>query len=157
MTAAQPNPESSGGGRNLYLVEMLLGGGLLLLVVAILAGYYLPSGTRGHGGNIVTLTAANWRKEVIESKVPVVVDFWAEWCGPCRKLAPTIDELAEHYAVRVKVGKVNIDDEKEIAADYDIRQIPIVCIFNGGKEPRKVILGLTSKEHLVKEIESVLK
>jgi thioredoxin 1 len=133
------SPESPGRVRNLYLVELLLGGGLLLLVAAI---FFTNNGGSGKANaNIVTLTAENWQKEVVESPVPVVVDFWAPWCGPCRQLSPIVDEVAEKYAGRAKVGKLNVDDAKEIAARYRVSAIPQVSIFTGGATPQRTLVG----------------
>jgi thioredoxin 1 len=154
-----PPRESSGGVRNLYLVEILLGAGLLLMVVLIFMAnnpssqHDEPSDTNG---NIVTLTAANWQKEVMSSSVPVVVDFWAPWCGPCRQLAPTIERLADRYAGKVKIGKVNVDDAQTLGAQYRIESIPTVLIFAGGGAPRQKIVGLTSEAVLAAEIDRVL-
>jgi thioredoxin 1 len=132
---------------------VVLGSALLLLIV----GIFLANSSHHGSASIVTLTAANWQKEVIDSPVPVVVDFYADWCGPCRELAPTIDKVASRYAGRIKVGKLNIDDVPEIAARYDIVNIPRVYIFDGGEEPRKTMVGLVSETTLVREIESVLR
>jgi thioredoxin 1 len=108
------------------------------------------------GANVVEFTNENWQNEVVESSSPVVVDFWAPWCGPCRQLSPIIDRLATQYAGRVKIGKLNVDDATEIAARYGINAIPRVYIFKGGDQPKKMIVGLTSEANLVKEINSVL-
>ena len=108
------------------------------------------------GANVVEFTSDNWQQEVVESAVPVVVDFYAPWCGPCRLLSPIIDKLATQYAGKVKVGKINIDDAQDIATKYGILNIPRVYIFKGGDQPQKMIVGLTSEANLVKEINSVL-
>jgi len=91
-----------------------------------------------------------------ESALPVLVDFWAPWCGPCRMLSPTIDRLAEQFAGKVKVGKLNVDDSPDLASKYGIVNIPRVYIFKGGDQPQKMIVGLTSESNIVKEINSVL-
>jgi thioredoxin 1 len=106
--------------------------------------------------NIVEFTEANWNQEVEQSTVPVLVDFWAPWCGPCRQLGPTIDRLATQFAGKLKVGKLNVDDAQELAAKYRILNIPRVLIFKGGEQPVKTIVGLVSEAELVKNINSVL-
>ena len=81
----------------------------------------------------LVLTSDNFKTEVLESEIPVLVDFWASWCGPCRMLGPVIAELAEEYEGKVKVGKVNVDDEEELAMEYGIQSIPTVLFFKGGE------------------------
>jgi thioredoxin 1 len=83
--------------------------------------------------NVCVLTSENWETEVLGSKEPVLVDFWAVWCPPCRMIAPTIEALAVEYAGRVKVAKVNVDDNEELAARYDIRSIPTLLVFREGR------------------------
>src|SRR5438132_1118669 len=102
--------------------------------------------------NIKELGEANWDQEVIKSEVPVLVDFWAPWCGPCRALAPTIDKLATQYAGKVKVGKVNTDDNQELAAKYGITGIPQVLLFHGGDQPKERLVGLQPEASFVKII-----
>ncbi|MBI3932465.1 MAG: thioredoxin [Acidobacteria bacterium] len=82
--------------------------------------------------NVRELTTENWESEVLSAAEPVLVDFWAEWCAPCRMIAPTIDALATEYAGRVKVGKLNVDENEEIAGRYGIRSIPTLLVFRGG-------------------------
>ena len=81
----------------------------------------------------ITLTKNNFEKEVMQSEKPVLVDFWASWCGPCRMLAPVIEEIAKDYEGSIKVGKVNVDDEEELASYFQIMSIPTVMIFKNGK------------------------
>jgi thioredoxin 1 len=81
----------------------------------------------------ITVTAANFKKEVLESQVPVLLDFWAEWCNPCKMIAPSIEQLAETYKGRIVVGKVNVDVEADLAAQYSIISIPTLMVFKGGE------------------------
>jgi len=81
----------------------------------------------------ITITKQNFEAEVLNSEIPVLVDFWAVWCGPCRMIAPAVEEIAEEYAGKVKVGKVNVDDEPELAAKFGIASIPTLMVFEGGK------------------------
>src|SRR5437660_5207194 len=92
--------------------------------------------------NVVELTTANWEKEVVKSDKPVLVDFWAVWCGPCRALSPTIDRLADQYAGKVKVGKLNTDEAPDVAARYGISSIPQVMLFKGGQDPVDKTVGV---------------
>lgn len=97
--------------------------------------------------NIVTLTQENFSKEVLESSKPVLVDFWAEWCGPCKMLGPILDELAQEYDGRVRIGKVNIDEHQDLASKFGIRSIPTLLLFRQG-EVADQIVGLRSKRDL---------
>jgi thioredoxin 1 len=106
--------------------------------------------------NVLEFTTDNWQQEVAQSDKPVLVDFWAPWCGPCRALAPTIDRVAEQFAGRLKVGKLNTDDNQDMAVKYGISGIPQVLIFKGGEQPRERVVGLTSERELVKVINRVL-
>ncbi len=108
------------------------------------------------GQNVLEFTEANWQKEVLESDQPVLVDFWAPWCGPCRALSPVIERIASQFAGRLKVGKLNIDDNQEIATQYAISSIPQVFVFKGGGEPKQRVVGLTSEAELIKMINRVL-
>jgi len=85
------------------------------------------------GTNTLTFTDAGWDKEVLNSDIPVLVDFWAEWCGPCRMMSPTVDAIATDYAGRVKVGKLNVDENGSTSMRYQVRGIPTLLLFKGGK------------------------
>ncbi len=98
------------------------------------------------------LSAAEFDTVVLSSKEPVLVDFWAEWCAPCRALGPTIDELADDFADRAKVAKVDIDAAPELASRYGVASIPTVIVFRGG-EPVERITGLAPKERLADLLE----
>ena len=100
----------------------------------------------------LTITQQNFEQEVLLTKEPVLVDFWATWCGPCRMLAPVIEEIANEYAGKVKVGKVNVDDERELALEYGVSSIPTVMVFQNG-EVKETSVGYRPKE----EIEQLLK
>lgn len=100
----------------------------------------------------IELNETNFDREVLESNQPVVVDFWAEWCGPCRRLAPTIDELATDYDGRVVVGKLNVDENPAIQSRFSIMGIPTVLIFKGGEIVEQVV-GLADKSALKKLID----
>jgi thioredoxin 1 len=106
--------------------------------------------------NVMEFTTANWDQEVLKSDQPVLVDFWAAWCGPCRALAPTIDKIATQFAGRIKVGKLNTDDNADLAVKYGISGIPQVLLFKGGGEPRERLVGVQPEAALVKAINRVL-
>lgn len=97
--------------------------------------------------HVLSFTDSNFDAEVLRNAKPVLVDFWAEWCMPCKMLAPTIDEMAEEFAGKATVGKLDIDANQEVAANLGISAIPTVILFKGGK-PVKKFVGLTSKEQL---------
>ncbi|HYE62743.1 MAG TPA: thioredoxin [Phycisphaerales bacterium] len=96
-------------------------------------------------------TDSNFESEVLKSDKPVIVDFWAAWCPPCRALSPIIDSLADELGGRVKVGKVNTDDNRILAAQYNISSIPTVMIFSGGR-PVKKLIGLRRKEEFLSAV-----
>ncbi|MGB9602437.1 MAG: thioredoxin [Verrucomicrobiia bacterium] len=104
---------------------------------------------------IVELTADNFESEVIRSQIPVVVDFWAEWCGPCKMLAPTLDELADEYAGKVKIGKLNVDNHPEIANNYGISSIPTLLFFKNGNVAGQSV-GVKPKSALKSAIDKLI-
>jgi len=105
--------------------------------------------------NIVKLMKSNFDAEVLKSEGTVLVDFWAEWCGPCRMIAPLIEELANDFQGKLKVGKLNVDEERDIALQYGIRSIPTLIVFKEGK-PVDQIIGALPKSALKSKIEGLL-
>ena len=106
-------------------------------------------------GTITDVSDTNFQAEVLESDTPVLVDFWAPWCGPCRMVAPIVEELAGEYEGRVKFVKLNTDENPNTAAAFQVLSIPTMIIFKGG-EPAKKIIGAYPKRKLEGELESVL-
>ena len=105
--------------------------------------------------NIVTLNQANFQKEALASTLPVLVDFWAEWCGPCKMIAPVLDEVASEYEGRIVVGKVNIDEDQSLAAEYGVRAIPTLLLFKNGQVIEQIV-GLRSKRDLKSSLDKSL-
>lgn len=97
--------------------------------------------------NIATLTQETFAAQVLQSPVPVLVDFWAEWCGPCKMIAPILDELADEYEGRVKIAKVNVDNDQALAAEYGVTAIPTLIVFQNGQVVEQM-RGLRSKRDL---------
>jgi len=98
-------------------------------------------------GNLLELTNDNFEEEALKSEVPVLIDFWAEWCGPCQMVGPAVEELAEEYSGKVKVCKLNVDNAREVASNYGIRSIPTLMIFKDGTV-KDTIVGAQPKDSL---------
>ena len=106
--------------------------------------------------NIVTLTEGNFSEEVLKSTTPVLVDFWAEWCGPCKMIAPVLDELATEYAGRVKVAKVDVDQQQPIAVKYNIQSMPTLLFFKNGQPAGQLVGAAHSKRSLKEALDRLL-
>lgn len=104
---------------------------------------------------VIELNANNWGQEVMQSELPVLVDFWAPWCGPCKMVGPVVETLASENAGKINVGKLNVDENKSIAVQYGVRGIPTLAFFKGGKEVKRIV-GAQGKEQLQKAIDMVL-
>lgn len=104
---------------------------------------------------VVILDSNNFEEEVINSDIPVLVDFWAAWCGPCRMIAPIIDQLADEFQGKAKIGKVNVDEERDLASQYRIMSIPTLILFKDGKIVDQV-MGVRPKADLAKFIQRAL-
>ena len=102
----------------------------------------------------IEITDANFPQEVLESQVPVLVDVWAEWCGPCRMIAPTVEAIAEQYAGKVKVGKLDAD-RNMVPAQYGVRGIPTLLVFRGGKEVDRIV-GNVPKQVIASHLDKAL-
>ena len=108
------------------------------------------------GGNFLEVNESSYKTEVLESATPVVVDFWAEWCMPCKMLTPTVEELSEEYKGKVKFTKVNVDNNTQLATELQILSIPVLILFKDGKELTRIV-GANPKDEIKKQIETALK
>jgi thioredoxin 1 len=106
------------------------------------------------GGNTLEITDDNFQSEVVNSSIPVLVDFWAPWCGPCRQIAPLIDQLADEYAGSVKIGKLNVDDNPQVASQFGIQSIPTLMIFKNGEVAERFV-GAPPRVRLTSALDSV--
>ena len=102
--------------------------------------------------HLIEFTDQNFDQEVLKSDKPVLVDFWAEWCGPCRMISPAVEKIAEEFADRAKVGKVNVDQNQSVTVRYNVRSIPTLLIFKNGQVQEQMV-GATSKENIAKLIQ----
>ncbi len=105
--------------------------------------------------NIVTLSDATFDEHVKSSDVPVLVDFWAEWCGPCKMIAPILEEIADEQAGKIQIAKLNVDDSSEVASRFEVRSIPTLILFKDG-EPEVRLVGAKPKGQLVQELSAYL-
>ena len=106
--------------------------------------------------NLMQITEANFTDEVLNAKLPVLVDLWASWCGPCKMIEPTIAEIAKKYAGKLKVGKLNVDESPQLATNFGVRSIPTLLFFVNGKVKDQIV-GAVPKKQIVSKIEDLLK
>ena len=105
--------------------------------------------------NVKEITSTNFNDEVLKSDTPVLVDFWAEWCGPCRAIGPVVDEIANDYNGKVSVGKLNVDNENQLAMEYGVRSIPALLIFNNGAVANQIV-GAVPKNRITDILDTVI-
>jgi thioredoxin 1 len=103
----------------------------------------------------ITITDDNFEDEVIKSDLPVLIDFWAVWCGPCKIIAPVVEQLAEEYHGKLKVGKLDVDNNQETSIKYGVRSIPTLLLFKNG-QVKETIIGAVAKQQIVQKVNSVL-
>jgi len=106
------------------------------------------------GNNVVVITDANFKTEVLEAKGSVLVDFWASWCGPCKMIGPVIEELANDYQGKAKIGKMNVDENGKTAQEFGVMSIPTIILFKDGKEVNRMV-GFMPKANLAKAIDQI--
>ncbi len=106
-------------------------------------------------GNVLEITDSNFDQEVLKSDVPVLLDFWAAWCAPCRMIAPTVEAIADEFVGKAKVGKLNVDENNETSAKLGIKGIPTLIVFKGGSEQERIV-GATSKENIARMLQNYL-
>ena len=105
--------------------------------------------------SVLNITDDNFETEVLKSEIPVLIDFWAEWCGPCRMVAPIVSELSGEYEGKAVIGKVNVDDNREVAAQYGIRNIPTILFFKDGKVVDKIV-GASAKSAFTEKLDALV-
>ena len=105
--------------------------------------------------NVKDYSTNDFKSEVVESDTPVLVDFWAEWCGPCKVIAPVVEELAKDYEGKIKFGKVNVDDHNMVASEYGVRSIPTLLIFKNGAVVNQIV-GAVPKEKITAILDTVV-
>ena len=105
--------------------------------------------------NLKHFSTDDFEAEVLKSDIPVLVDFWAEWCGPCRAIGPIVDELANEYSGKAKIGKLNVDTDNQVAAQYGVRSIPALLIFKNGSVANQIV-GAVPKEKITELLDSVI-
>jgi len=110
---------------------------------------------RENMSDLLQVTDGNFEEEIIKSDIPVMVDFWAEWCGPCKMVGPVVEELAEEYKGKIKIAKMDVDANRDTPAKFGIRNIPTLILFKGG-EVAKMIIGAQPKSHLDEELKKLL-
>jgi thioredoxin 1 len=153
MADITPTPPP-GGALRVYAPLMFVVGGILLMLLFVM--WVQPTRKLPDSGDVMALTSANWDREVLESKVPVLIDFWAPWCGPCREFSPIVQRVAKRYDGKVKVAKVDIDEARDLAERFGIRSIPTVLLFDGGTQPRWRQEGMVPEGILTDALENVL-
>ena len=107
------------------------------------------------GEHVSHLTAATFDEEIASSAVPIVVDFWAEWCGPCKMIAPALEEIAAEHDGKIKIAKVNVDEHPDLARRFDVMSIPTLLVFNDG-EPTQRLIGAKGKAQLLEDLASYI-